>query len=117
MPLILIGVFILVVGLIAVPLITLLFTNPVAFGIGLIVIGVLWIVFSKLFYGLIFAFVKTNETWNEVILPKLETKRWWQAFIKISNKTNGDMFARLFVYGFLFLILIYAIYLEYNPLV
>lgn len=117
MPLILIGIFILIVGLITVPIVTLLFTNPVAFGLGLIIIGVIWVILSKLFYGLIFAFLKANETWNKVILPKLETNRWWQVLIKISNKTNGDMFARVFVYGSLFLILIYAIYLEYNPLV
>lgn len=117
MPLILIGIFILIVVLIVVPIVTLLFTNPVAFGLGLIILGAAWIILSKLFYGLIFAFLKTNETWNKDILPKLQTNRFWQGFIKIRNKTSEDMFARIFVYGSLFLILIYTIYLEYKPLV
>ena len=121
MPLILIGIFILIVGLVVVPSIILLFTNPIAFGISLIAIGLVWVIFSKLFYGLIFAVVKTNETINEVILPKLKNKPLWGRFLKISNKVftvvDSDLFKRIFAYGLIALGIVLVFYFEKNPLV
>lgn len=46
MPLIIFGVILLIIVLVLFPLIGLIFSNPVAFAVGLIAIGLLWVVFK-----------------------------------------------------------------------
>lgn len=121
MPLIFLGVIILVVAFLVFPLLILLFSNPLILGVGLIVLGLLWVVVPKLFYGIIYCIAKPYYYWNENIIPKLETKIWWQSTIRTKNKfTNiidSDWFGRVFICGLIFLGVVLVIYFEYNPLV
>lgn len=121
MPLILIGLFILIIGFIIVPSVVLLFTNPLIFGVGLIAIGLSWVIFSKLFYGLIFTFIKTNQKWNEVILPQLEKKSWWKKLLTLAKAVfrviDSELFKRSLAYGLIVVGIILVVYFQKNPLI
>lgn len=121
MPLILIGLFILIIGFIIVPSVVLLFTNPLIFGVGLIAIGLSWVISSKLFYGLIFTFIKTNQKWNEVILPQLEKKSWWKKLLTLAKAVfrviDSELFKRSLAYGLIVVGTILVVYFQKNPLI
>jgi len=121
MPLIIFGVFVLVIAFLIAPLIGFMFTNPLVFGVSLIILGVLWIVLPKIFYGIIFCIVGPYAYWSENIHPKLKNKRWWQLLVKMKNRAiyllDSDNFARVFIYGLIAIIAVSAVYFEYNPLV
>ena len=48
MPLIIFGVILLILVLVLFPLIGLMFSNPVAFAVGLIAVGLMWVVFKQI---------------------------------------------------------------------
>lgn len=120
MPLIMLGIAILIIALVIVPLLVFLFTNPISFGVGLIVLGVIWMIVPKVFYGVIYCFVKIYDYWSEEVIPILRSKKWWQSLVNITRKTlsiiDSDMFGRLFIYILMVLGTILVIYFEYNPI-
>lgn len=116
MPLILMGVAILFIALIIIPLVILLFTNPVVFGAGLIIIGILWVVVPKVFYWIGYCLFKPYYLWNEKLKPILKTKKWWKPLVNIISIIDSDFFAKTFIYSLVCLGVVLVIYFQYNPI-
>ena len=121
MPLILLGVIVLIVAFIVVPLIILMFSNPLLFGGGLILLGLIWVIAPKILYGLVYCIAKPYYFWIEVVFPKLRERPWWQSLIKICNKithtTDSIIFQRSMLYGVVFIMIALVFYFNQNPIV
>jgi len=121
MPLILLGVIVLIVAFIVVPLIILMFSNPLLFGGGLILLGLIWVIAPKILYGLVYCTAKLYYFLIEVVFPKLRERPWWQSLIKIYNKithtTDSIIFQRSMLYGVVFIMIALVFYFNQNPIV
>ncbi|WP_151823435.1 hypothetical protein [Acinetobacter nosocomialis] len=114
MPLIILGVVILIAALVIIPLIVFLFTNPIAFGVSLIAIGILWMLVPKLFHTLTATIFNILKVFSEDVFPKFESKIWPKSInTKVKAVIDSDLFARIFIYGLIGIGIIIVIYFEY----
>lgn len=110
MPFIVFGVIILIIACVIIPLIGLLFSNPIGFAVGLILIGLLYLIGKWLVVVLGIAVIKTTEG--------LSVSSRWQSVIKAiksidpleSDKPSYYLAATMLILG-----IIAVVYFNYYP--
>lgn len=121
MPFVLLGAIILITALIIVPLFIFMFSNPLLFGGGLILLGLIWVITPKILYGLVYCIAKPYYFLVEKTAPKLRKTTWWQQLDRTNSNIAGiamsEAFQRGVLYGLVLMTVILAIYFNYNPLV
>lgn len=123
--LVLLGVVILIIALLVVPFFSLLLSNPVLIGGGLVVFGLAWIAIPKLLYGLgymlIHIFYKIYYLWIDRALPNLRERAWWQALIKVGGKLKriacNSALQRTALYTLIVVMVAILLYFHKNPLI
>ena len=114
MPFIVFGVIILIIACIIIPLIGLLFSNPIGFAVGLILIGLLYLIGKWLIVVLGIAVIKTTIKTTEA----LSASSRWQSLIKAIKSIDpleSDKPSYYFAATMLILGIIAVVYFNYYP--